>query len=138
MIFGLSSLSLGAQSDFNSKKTIKICEDVSVNWYVKAEYISHDSIFKFNRSRVEQIKAQLIDCVEDRTVLDLTVCGKTKPLRKGDLAYLLLKELKVMPKGCTEEGYNTYKGMCMYPVGFMDHLEANREKIAAKLWDCVL
>jgi hypothetical protein len=103
---------------------------------VKSEYIKTDSLFKDILSHKGELKPLIIDCVEDTTVLDLNICGKKNPLRKGDIAYLLLKELKEAPKECIEETYNRYQGMCMYPIGFLDYLEENRAELLKDLKKC--
>lgn len=115
---------------------VEIAEGLSITWDIKLEYLHQDSIFKKVKAQYDDYRPLLLAALEDTALTDFDVCGKQKKLRKGDFAWMLLRELGKIPPECSIRLYNTYRGMCLYPVGFLDHFEESRREVAKEIRNC--
>ncbi|MGB0979063.1 MAG: hypothetical protein ACPGVV_06670 [Croceimicrobium sp.] len=116
---------------------IKIAESITIRYKPKSEMILRDSTFKAMKLNFAQYREAILLALEDSTLTEFKVCSKEMHLRIGDFAWMLLRELQKIPKDCSIRSFNTYRGMCFFPVGLLDHMEKHRLAVAADLRECV-
>lgn len=82
--------------------------------------------------------ACLIPLISDTTALSINVCSKTKPMVKGDLAFLLLYKLQIVPIfSCFQGQFDAFPPDWYYPYGVLDILHENRNEIVERLKECI-
>lgn len=82
--------------------------------------------------------AKLISLISDTTQLNLRVCSKTEPLVKGDLTFLLLYKLQLVPIfSCFKGQFDVFPPDCDYPDGVLDVLHKRRSEIVKRLKNCM-
>lgn len=111
---------------------------ISISWHSKLGYIPRDSLFAEIESNYSYYRPIILTLLNDTSEMGFQLCSKTALLRKGDFAWMLLRELRKIPKECSIRRFNTYRGMCPYPEGFLDYFEENRGVVAEEIRTCVL
>lgn len=116
---------------------IQIAESITIRYKPKSEMIVRDSTFIAMKVNFAEYREKVLLALEDSSLTEFKVCSKEMPLRIGDFAWMLLRELQKVPKDCAIRSFNTYRGMCFFPVGLLDHMEKHRLAVAADLRECV-
>ncbi len=133
LVFVMMSKGLSAQDI----QIIELSPNISVTWYSDWEMLKKDDTFKKMEAKFEDYVDELLLLLTDTTMTSFELCRKEGFLRHGDFAWMLLRELRKIPKDCPIRRFNTIKGMCPYPVGLLDYMEENREEAAKDLRECV-
>jgi|GEM_PF-6110003 len=131
------SLTFAAQLWGQSTIQIELSPNISLSYYPSLEYFKKDSLYKEVEENYVKYREEIISSLQDTGLTDLENCAKSTPLRKGDLAWMLLRELKKIPKDCSIRRFNIYKGMCPHPQGLLDYFEENRIAVAAEISQCI-
>lgn len=117
---------------------IKLDSNLLISWNTSLGYIPQDANFKTIAEQYEVLRPLILAALKDTTITEYDLCAKSTKLRKADFAWMLLRELKKLSKDCSLKSYNQYKGMCPYPVGLLDAMEANREAFNHQIRACAL
>ena len=117
---------------------IKLDSNLVISWNTSLGYILQDANFKTIAEQYEVLRPVILAALNDTTITDYDLCAKSTKLRNADFAWMLLRELKKLSKDCSVRSYNQYKGLCPYPVGLLDAMEANRETFNVQIIACAL
>jgi hypothetical protein len=120
-----------------SPQSIEISKNVIIEWNASSEMLIKNNDYKRIAINFSEYSEEILEALSDTTLTRFKVCGKTTNLRKGDFAWMLLRELRMIPKSCSIRSFDTYGGMCFFPVGLLDYMEENRQEVAQGLKDCV-
>lgn len=113
---------------------IDLGDSLTFNWNVSSDKVVDDSLLKEIKKDFKTKQAILIEKVNDRTLTNISICGSDQKFKKGDLAFLLLKE--IMDIKYYKDLYiqvDLFTRECPYPDGLFTVIENQRSFIIERI-----
>lgn len=111
--------------------------DYLVYWDISKEtIIKDDNYFKIlnNKGNIDKI----IEDISSTEVITNSICGKNKSFKKGDIAYIFLRENRLISDyKCLHRQFDVYSS-CVYPEQLLNYIEENREFVKNNVKDCYI
>lgn len=116
---------------------IQLTNEVSLSWNQNSSKIVRDKHYDFAQKTFPLNKNALIDLISDSIHTTAYSCGTDFPLTRGQLAFLLIREIKDLPNtGVTDIKYEIYHFTsfdCPYASIFFSEMYYNRHEIKEKV-----
>jgi len=113
---------------------VELSEGTSINWSVRSSKIVHDRYFSLAEKMFPLNKKILIDLIADSTETSVTACGIDRMLTRGELAFLLIDEIKNLPnRSIIDMQFDVLEWNCPYPLYYLDFINHNRVDIRKKV-----
>ena len=104
----------------------------NIVWNNKDNSFIHNYAYKsfVDKSIGNKTLTALAEAISDTTDLGHKICSKTRNLRKGDIAFILLYESQyVEPAIDLRMQFDILDDDCKLPSGLLDYLENNRDQV---------
>ena len=104
----------------------------NIVWNNKDNSFIHNYAYKsfVDKSIDNKTLTALAEAISDTTDLGHKICSKTRNLRKGDIAFILLYESQyVEPAIDLRMQFDILDDDCKLPSGLLDYLENNRDQV---------
>jgi hypothetical protein len=115
---------------------IEISTKMLVHWDAEEERIRQDSLFMHLSRNFEDYKFELINSISDTSSTRVSACYKQNQIRKGDIAFMVLSEVRDIPLfKVFRVQFDVYDVNCRYPEGLFDYIEENRELVKNQTYE---
>jgi hypothetical protein len=107
---------------------------ITFHWNNKTSLIVYDLLFQKNVQNFQKNKEYLLSVFLDTTITPATIFVYDKPLKIGDLAFLLIDAICDLSVGQLS-GYqmDCINGDCLQPYGLIESISANRKLFYKKM-----
>ncbi len=108
--------------------SIKVEFDSLLRWWV------NDSVMNVIDRNFDSYKESLVCLISDTSVISTCITCKKSTIRKGDLAFIILDKTRSIPYArLFRVQFDFISKECPVPIGILDYIEGNRNKVKEKL-----
>jgi hypothetical protein len=118
----------------SNNKTIILFDTICINWDNEDSSVKNDSCYQALKNNFSNFQAPLIDMIMDTTSLDIIMCDKRTILLKGDLAFIILWQVKdISIYYALDIQFDAIESGCKYPIPIVRYIHKNRKIVRQKV-----
>jgi len=113
---------------------VKFDNGLYINWDNNTGSIKKDKLFKNIMFNFDKYKAILFENLTNLKNTSAISCAKKTNLVVGDISYLLIDEIKILPNyEILNTQCDTFDNNCKYPIGLFSAIEQNRKSLKSRI-----
>lgn len=118
---------------------VQLSNGTSLHWSNQSSKIIEDSLFREVSVSFPKKRMSLIALISDTTETQAKACGVDKNLLVGDISFLLIDKIKMVPYfKVLGVQWDTYDMDCPYPFGLLDYINSHRDEVRKKVKSYIL